>query len=484
MNRLTPLALLALFACGPKAPPAPPVDAPQATGPTLPGPLAKRPFTLPSPAEGTLSNGLKVVVVENHEVPMVYVRMVIDRGAYTDPDERIGLASAAVSMLDEGAGDLSAADLSREAQRLGASLSSGAGADGASVGLSTLKRTLPESLDLLRTVVLEPTFAREDWKLMRKKRIQSLQESKQDPNSVSRTVMSNLLFGDAYKGRMTTEAGLTAIKTPHLKAWYRDNVAPSTTTLLVGGDTTLDEVLPLLEERFGSWSAEAKPAERPTLQTDLTEKAGTIYFIDVPGAAQSVVRAGLFVCDELDEDWFAFDLANRAFGGAFTARLNMNLREDKGITYGARSGVGHSYVPGLWNASSSIVTDSTTLGVTELLREIDEMRGDRPITAEELDNARGGLLGTWPLNFENPGYLLSQTNQQVLYGLGDDWLGQQVPRYEAVTLDAANAAFSKHLSTDGLVLLVVGDAEKVRSDLAEQTGWPIVNLDVDGNVID
>ena len=112
------------------------------------------------------------------------------------------------------------------------------------------------------------------------------------------------------------------------------------------------------------------------------------------------------------------------------------------------------------------------------------MRGDRPITQEELDNARGGLIGTWPLNFENPGYLLGQTNQQVLYGLGDDWLANQIPRYGAVTLDAANAAFSKHIATDDLVLLVVGDAEKVRSNLAEQTGWPVVNLDADGNVID
>lgn len=484
MLRLTPLAVLLLTACGPKTPPASPVVDAAPAGPTMPGPLAKRPFTLPTPAKDTLSNGLRVVLVENHEVPMVYVRMVVDRGAYTDPDERIGLASAAVGMLDEGAGDLSAADISREAQRLGASLSSFAGADGASVGLSTLKRTLPESLDLLSTVIREPTFAREDWKLMRKKRIQSLKESKQDPNSVSRTVMSKLLFGDAYKGRMTTEAGLTAIKTPHLKAWYRDNVAPTTATLLVGGDTTLDEILPLLEERFGDWDAKATEAQRPTLQAGDAATPGTIYFVDVPGAAQSVVRAGLFVCDELDEDWFAFDLANRAYGGAFTARLNMNLREDKGITYGARSGVGHSYVSGLWNASSSIVTDSTTLGVTELLREIDEMRGERPISQSELDNARGGLLGTWPLKFENPGYLLEQTNQQVLYSLGDDWLGQQVPRYESVTLEAANAAFSKHIATEDLVLLVVGDAEKVRSGLAEQTGWPVVNLDTDGNVID
>lgn len=483
MRRFLPLALLALTACGPKAPPAPPVQA-GPPEPSMPGPLAKRPFTLPAPATAELSNGLKVVLVENHEVPLVYVRLVVERGGYTDPDDKIGLASVTFDMMDEGAGGLSAAELSREAQRLGASIGAGGGADGGAISLSTLKRTLPDSLDLLSKVVLEPTFSRDDWKLLQKKRIQSLAESKEDPNSVASRVYNKLHFGDVYKGRMATEEGYDAIGVPGIRRWHKNHVGPATTTILVGGDTTLDEIQPLLEERFGAWSADTIEAERPQLTGGSAAEPGTIYFIDKPGAAQSVVRAGLFVGEETDDDWFALNLANLAYGGAFTARLNMNLREDKGITYGARSGISHSYAPGLWTASSSIVTDGTTLGVTELLREIEEMRGDRTITEDELANARGGLLGTWPLNFENPGYLLNQTVDQMRYGRGADWLSQLVPRYEAVSLEAANAAFSKHIDPSKLVLLVVGDAEKVQAPLAEATGLPVVSLDADGNIIE
>ena len=378
------------------------------------------------------------------------------------------------AMLDEGAGDFSAADLSREAQRLGASLSSGASADGASVGLSTLKRTLPESLDLLRTWSSSPPLTGRTGRSCARSASRASRRASRT-RAASLAVMSNLLFGDAYKGRMTTEAGLTAIKTPHLKAWYRDNVALDHHP--VGGwDTTLDEVLPCSKSAS---ALERKPSQPSARHADRPHRqAGTIYFIDVPGAAQSVVRAGLFVCDELDEDWFAFDLANRAFGG-----LHRPAQQPP------RTRASPTALEAVW----ATPTSRTVERLEQHRHRQHHPRRDRaaardrrdarrpPITAEELDNARGGLLGTWPLNFENPGYLLSQTNQQVLYGLGGLRSSRcRVMRRSRWTLPRGLLQAPLHRRPR----FVVGDAERCRSDLAEQTGWPIINLDVDGNVID
>lgn len=448
---------------------------------SLPGPLAERPFTPPTAQTAALSNGLKVALVENHEVPLVYVRLVHNRGGWTDPGAKRGLASSAMDMLNEGAGGLSAEALASAQQRLGATIGSSANDDGGAVSLRALKRNLGPSLDLFASVVLQPDFPEADWDLLRKKRIQNLKAERDDPNSISGRVWQRLMVGDQYQGRLETAESYGSISTEDLKRWYQAQVTPGESLLLVGGDVTLAQVLPELEARFGSWTGAPTPeSARPSTDALPSPATDVIYLVHKPGAAQSVVRVGTWVGDETDPDWFAFNLADRAIGGNFTARINMNLREDKGITYGARSGTAHSYLPGRWGASSSIVTESTALGVSEILREVREAQADRPITTEELESARGGLIGTWPLNFESPNYLLGETVDAWRYGLGDDWLGQLIPRYRAVTLDQANAAFADRIDPDALVILVVGDAEKVRGLLQKATGRTIVELDADG----
>lgn len=488
--KMLALALPALaLACGPKAPPAPPVEAGPPPVPvhrtTQPGPLATRAFTLPAPQEATLSNGLRVVLVENHEVPLVYVNLVNSQGGWTDPAGKKGLASATMDMLNEGAGKRDAATLSADLRRLGAALGTSAGLDGSGVSLEVMKKNLEPGLDIMADVTLRPTFPRADWELMRKKRLAQLEEARQDPSAMAGRAWAHLMYGDTYAGQLSNAPAYKRMGTPDMKKWWQVHLAPAHSMLLVGGDITLDEAIPLLEARFGAWKDPRRVArhDKPAVDALPSFEQSTIFLVDQPGAPQSVVKGGLFVGDELGEDWPAFDLANLAVGGQFTARINMNLREDKGWTYGARSGTAHNYLPGLWSAGGSIVTPHTADAVVEILAELNGALGDKPVTADELAAARGGTLGTWPLSFENPGYLLDETASMWRYDRPDDWLSGRISRYEAVTLEQANAAFKARIDPSKLIFLVVGDAATIAGPLAEQTGLPVVRVDADGRPV-
>lgn len=483
------LPVLAL-ACGPKAPPpAPPV----APGPppkpehrtTQPAPLAKRDFTLPAPQEATLSNGLRVVLVENHEVPLVYVNLVNTQGGWTDPAGRRGLASATMDMLNEGAGKRDAARISADLREIGASLGTSAGLDGSGVSVQVMKKNLDPALDIMADVALRPTFPKSDWELMRKKRLADLEAAEQDPSQMAARAWNHLMYGDAYAGLLTNASAYRRMRTSDMKKWWQVHMVPSHSMVLVGGDTTLEEIIPALEDRFGAWKDPRRVAQhdKPTVDALPSFDESTIFLVDKPGAPQSVVRGGLFVGDELDADWAAFDLANLAVGGQFTARINMNLREDKGWTYGARSSASHNYLPGLWSTGASIVTPHTADAVVEILAEVRGALGDMPVTADELEAARGGLLGTWPLSFENPGYLLDQAATMWRYDRPDDWLSGRIARYEAVTLEEANAAFRAHVDPTKMVFVIVGDAATIAGPLAEQTGLPVVRIDASGRPV-
>jgi len=470
------LLLSSLVACGPKQAPQPVVDPRM----TQPQPLAPRPFQLADAVEGTLSNGLKVEVVENHEVPLVYVNIAFKAGSWTDPVGKPGLASVTMDMLNEGAGGMTAAELSAAARKLGATVGSSAGLDGATVSAGALKDKIPDTLHLMATVLLHPDFPQTDWELMRKKRLQDLAASRNDPGSIAARTWSVLSFGNKYAGHLTTEAAYQAITTDDMGTWYQDYIAPRHAIITVGGDTTLAEIQPLLEEAFGAWDNQG--VDLPPLPTasELPKQGETrIFLVDKPGAAQSVLRVGRFVDSRKDDDYWAFKLANMAMGGMFTARINMNLREDKGWTYGARAWTDDNYLPSRWTVGTNVVTPKTADSVSEILRELKDSEADRPITQQEIDNGRGYLLGTWPVRFENPGALMAATVGIWRYDLPSDWLKNTPDAIRAVTLDQASAAWSKYIDPDQLDILVVGDAATVREGLTA-LGLPIVDMLPDG----
>jgi len=472
------LTLFLMLACVPKAPPATPLPAHRLV---TPDPLAPRAFEAPTTSTGTLSNGLEIVVVENHEVPLVWVSLYIDRGNYTDPEGKAGLASVTMDMLNEGAGEYDAAGLSKAVRSLASSMGTSSSNDSSAITVKSLTKNLGQTLDLMSLVVKSPTFPQADWDLMRTKRLADLEAARNNPRQIHSRVWNKLMYGDTYKGVMRSEEDYKAISTKDMQAWYSANFAPGPARIYVGGDTTLDEVRPLLEARFGDWEAEAKPALAPTSMPERA-KATHIVLVDKPGAPQSVVKVGQRVETRKAEDFFPAMLANACYGGMFTARLNMNLREDKGWTYGARSSLSHSQVDSVWGAGAAVKTDTTADSVSEILRELKESQADRLFTQEELDGTRGYILGKRPLNFENPGYLLGEARDIWIYDLPQDWVTRYPEAVRGVTIEAAHTAWKRWIDPSTLTILVVGDAATVRPKL-EALGLPISEVDADGQPV-
>ncbi len=480
------LLALALAGCAPKVPPAAPV-APIVVQPRtdgVPTPLPARPFTVPQTSRATLSNGLTVVVAENHEVPLAWVRLAFRPGSLGDPKGKEGLAAVTLDMMNEGAGEYDAVGLSNALMRLGSDLGTGAGDDGATVSASGLTANLDATLDLFGTVLLDPTFPESEWALLKKQRIADLDRKRKDPDWIAGRVFDRVIFGESYRGRAATKASYEAITPADMKAWWHDNLTPDRAVLFAGGDVTLADLVPKLEARLAGWKAASATASAPVKVATPIAPAGPapIHFVDRPGAAQSMIRVGGYLSAPTEADWFPLVLANQAVGGLFTARINMNLREDKGWTYGARSGLGYDLAGGRFVASAGVRTDITGPALTEILSELAAPEGPRPLTAAELDDGRASIVQSYPLRFESPDYLLGQAESVWRYGLPSDWVTGYLERLGGTTLEQASAAWGARIDPATLVIVVVGDGATVREGLVA-LGRPLIEHDPEGNVL-
>lgn len=467
MNRVT-LLVLALAACAPK--PSGPVT-------EAPAPLPTPAFSLPEVQRFTLNNGVEVMLIEDHELPLFSLEIVAAVGSFTDPDGREGLASAAMGMLAEGTAGKSAVELAQALRALGSELYASAGQDRAAVSLSGLSRNLGPTLELAAEVLTQPRFAPEDWARVQAQRVQDVAAARTNPASMGGRAMARALYGQDWPGRVVTDTSLKAITPDDLRAWHQRHLVPQNAVVVVSGDVDPATLRPLLEQTLGGW-ASGSPTPTPEVRATPATTT-TLTLVDKPGAAQSNIQVSRFVPSRGSADWDALVLANQIWGGGFTSRLNMNLREDKGWTYGARSDLSAGLGPAVWTASTAVRADATVDAVKELLAELGAVAQDRPLTAEELAYHRSSLVLGYPAQFETPDYLLGQQVAVWRYALPADWVSTAIPRLEAVTLEQAQAAFTAHVSTQPLTLVVVGDLAALREPLAA-LGYPITLADADG----
>jgi predicted Zn-dependent peptidase len=315
---------------------------------------------------------------------------------------------------------------------------------------------------------------------MHARRVAQLKDAAERPTSIASKVMNRLAWGDNYDGRYATEASYDAMNTQRMAAFHKDYVVPRHATLMVGGDLTLEEIVPLLEARLASWKPQGEdlPAIQPIPLA--TPETATVFLVDKPGAAQSVLRTLLPVGTRVDDDYYDFFMGNTAVGGAFTARLNMNLREDKGYTYGARCGLAHGLGPSLWTCSASVATDVTKPSMTELVKEIGEALSTRPVTEDELAFFRSYRVNSFESSYETASALLGSLGDIWTYDLPASWLESYVPSIDEVTVERIQIALADHIDPDHISYIVVGDAEVIAQGLAE-LGMPVVRLDRDGN---
>lgn len=431
----------------------------------LPRPGAETPFVFPEMRRGRLSNGIDVWTAEHRDVPLVSALVLIRAGAAFDPAERPGLAALTGDLLDEGCGDLDALGLHDKLGRLGAQLETEVGADATLLGLTTLKRFADEALGLLAEMVTIPRFDAGDFERVRDLRINRLLQLREMPPALAERTFLRLLYGDHPYGHLPigTEESLQAMAAGEPVAFHRSMYDPSRATIIVAGDAPHDELLRLARRAFEPWRSDngrvyPDPAAMPVALAPTAPDRMVV--VPRPGSAQSELRIGHIGVARTSPDYHALVTLNLVLGGQFVSRINTNLRERKGYTYGARTTFDFRRGPGPFVLHASVQPDATDDAIREAISELSAIRRERPVTDDELELGRAAVTRGYPRNFETAEQVARAIAQLALYDLPDDYFTRFVPTVMSLTPQDLTRAASEHIHPERLVTVVVGDPER------------------------
>jgi zinc protease len=432
-----------------------------------------------------LGNGLDVILVENHSLPRVEMQLLVDAGFAADQAAGPGTASLTLDMLDEGAAGLGSLEIAERLDTLGATLQPASNLDVSTISLSALKETLDGTLDLFADVVLRPDFPQAELDRLKAQRLAAIAREKSDPSNAGLRVLPRLLYGEghAYSNPLSglgTEEAVKALKREDLAAFHHAWFRPNASTLIVVGDVTMDEMRPKLQRLFGGWERGSVPQKN--LAAVAPASRSRAYLIDRPGSVQSVIFAGHAAPPKSAPDDLALEAMNRVFGGTFTSRLNMNLREDKAWSYGTRSSMSGTRGPRPFYVAAPVQSDKTKESAAEIRRELEELLGRRPITATELQKAKDVATLTLPGRWETMSAVATSIADIVRFGLPDTYWDDYPASVRSLDAAALQAAAVAHLHPDGLTWLVVGDRAKVEPGLRELFG-DLTVLDADGRPV-
>jgi len=455
-------------------------------GPPMPDHFPELDF--PALQRATLSNGLPVVLAERRGLPVVQFSMLFPGGYAADQGRPLGTSSFTMGMLDEGAGELDALAFGERAEALGAQIGSSASLDDASAFLSALGSKLDESLALYADMIRRPRFAAEDIERVRAQWLSSIQQEKARPNSLANRLLPPLMYGEGHPYAIPfsgtgTEDSIARLTAEHLKAFHADFIRPDNATLVIVGDTSLTEILPLLEKHFGDWKAPASPVPRPAVTEVALPRKPRVFLVDQPGAIQATILAGQLAPSTRDPGAIEFDIANGVLGGEFSSRLNMNLRENKNWAYGAYSFTAGAKGQRPWIAFAPVQIDKTAEALREMQREIAAYaRGEAPATAEEVAKIQASEIRSLPGSFETASAVLGQIAGMVRYERPDDWVQQRRDRIEALDPATVNRA-ARTLDPDALTWVVVGDLAKIEQAIRALDLGEVAILDSDGRPV-
>jgi zinc protease len=467
---------LTLAACGrstqvvtatPAATPAPPpvtestpvvvpTDTPQKP-PVLPAPKA---LTLPPITTRQLPNGLRLMIVEHHELPLADFVLLVRTGHEADPPRHTGLASLTSAMLDEGAGRRNALEIADQSSYLGVQVNTGSGWDLTSVSLHTPTSQLDSALALFADVALRPSFPQTDLDRLRQERITNIIQNRDRPTVIADQAYAHLMFGaDHPYGRPTigTEATLKQITRADVRRFYDTYYRPNNATLIIVGDVSAADIERRVAALFGAWQKRDVPAIAYGRVPGGHET--TVYLIDKPGAAQSSFRIGTIGVARATEDYFPIQVMNTILGGSFTSRLNNNLREVKGYTYGAGSGFGMRAQPGPFTARAEIVAAKSDSALLEFLKELRSIRDTVPTT--ELEKVKRYLTLQLPNQFETTSDIAQQLVPLAVYSLPLDYWNTYAQRINAVTQADVQRVAQRYIDPSKLNIVSVGDRKSI-----------------------
>jgi zinc protease len=446
-----------------------------------PPPGAEPTFKPPKPRRFKLKNGLEVMLVEFHDLPLVDFNLMIKTGGAANPPDRAGLADLTAHMLDEGTKTRSALAIADQVAALGATLSTGSTWDSSNVSLSTLSRNMDAALAVFADVVVNAGFDPKEFERVRDNLLTAITRRKDSPPTVANLAFTRLLYGQKhpYGWPMAgVEASIKKLTPADLHGFYDKYYRPNNAALLVAGDTTEKELRGKLEAAFGKWRAKAAAA--PKLPApEGAAPATRIFLVDKADAPQSSIRVGLIGIERKSPDYFPVTVMNLILGGGFY-RLDLNLREGKGWTYGARSTVDSRRAPGPISAGGEFVALHTADSVSEILKEISSMR-DADVTDVELARAKDQIIKSFPARFATRANVAAQLAELAVFGLPDSYITDYTKKIAAVTKDDVRRVARKYLDPNHLTIVVVGDRKTLAEPLAKLA--PVETRDLDGNPI-
>ncbi|MGB3394572.1 MAG: pitrilysin family protein [Stenotrophomonas sp.] len=442
----------------------------------------------PQLQRATLKNGTQVILAERHDIPVVQFSYEFAGGFTADQGRKPGTANFTMGMLDEGAGKLGSLAFADAADALGARLGAGASLDGANVYLSALKENLAPSLALYADALRAPRFDQSEIDRIRATWIAGIKQEKVQPNAVAMRVLPPLLYGKGHPYAIPftgsgDEAAIQSLTRDDLVAFHKDWVRPENATLIVVGDTTLKEIVPLLERQLGDWKGEGSaPQVAAPVDVARPDKA-RVYLIDQPGAVQANLFAGEVVPSTTVPDALRFDIANGVLGGDFTSRLNMNLREDKHWSYGARSMASNALGQRPWMAIAPVQIDKTADALKEMQAEISQFaNGQRPPSDEEVARIRNIQTLSLPGAYETASAVMNTIGGIVRYDRPDDYVFKRKAEIEAMT-PAQVAEAAKTLDASKLTWVVVGDLKQTEAPVRALELGEVIVIDGDGNPV-
>ena len=455
------------------------------TAPTVPAPPA---FVTPRVQTAQLPNGIRIDLVEMHELPLVELDVVVRSAGARMDGATAGIATFTAGMLDEGAGTRDALAIASEAAYLGAELSTGADWDNAEVDLSVPKRTLESALDLLADVILRPQFRGSDVQKQRDLRLANIIAGRDEPTTVNALVLASLLYPDGHPFHrpMNGDSVATArLDSATVRRFYAAQYQPDHTTFVVTGDLTMSEAERLITARFGGWAADRMARRDPPTGAQLPapiDRATRIFLVDKPGAAQSVIALARPGVERSSPDYYAIQVMNTILGGSFSSRLNQELRETKGWTYGAGSGFAYRPVPGPFRASASVRTDVTDSSLVEFRHQIGLIR-DSLIDPVELQRAQAYLALAIPGDFETTGQVAGQVEEMLRFGQPFTYWNEYVQNVMKVTRADVQRVARTYLDPSRMTIVVVGDLAKIRTGIESAHLGPVELRDVQGRAI-
>ncbi|MFB3828152.1 MAG: M16 family metallopeptidase [Bryobacteraceae bacterium] len=444
----------------------------------VPEPGAPPAARLPKIQRAQLSSGLKIVLAERPGIPVVEFDLLVNAGAAAESAP--GVAEMAADMLTSGTKTRNAIRIAEESESLAANLRASSTRDTTSVSLSAMKNKLDASLELWADVILNPAFDAQEFRRIQKQAIAAIMRSKASPDAAAARVFPAAVWGREHPyGKIVTEKDLAALNPAALARFHQQWFQPNNAVLVIAGDTTLAEIRPKLEKIFAAWKP-GRAAPPKVTGAPLAEKP-LVYLIDRPGAPQSVVVAGHIAPPRNNPDEIAIEALNAILGGAFVSRVNMNLREDKHWTYGARTSLSGGIVQRALTARAPVQSDKTRETMMELKKEFSGIVSSNRVTAEELDRVREQRSLRLSGQFESTSAVVDSIAEMVRNGLPDDFYDTYAANMRKLTLNDVNTAAEKLIKPDRMIWVVVGDRSRIEAGIRELNYGELRIVDADGN---